>query len=124
MGHTQILYGTPNKQTTSEETADQEIFVIHKKHRKLRKEATWGTTGDFKVENELYYRKKLKEDNAACWKKTVYDLTVNDANHLEYHKVPECDTWRINFLKELIEIKHDEIEVPGMMKEELDQIIN
>ena len=45
-------------------------------------------------------------------------------NHIEYHKVPECDTWRINFLKELIEIKHDEIEVPGMMKEELDQIIN
>ena len=63
--HTDTLW---NKQTPSEETADQEIFVIHKKHRKLRKEATWGTTGDFKVENELYYRKKLKEDNAACWK--------------------------------------------------------
>ena len=55
---------------------------------------------------------------------TVYDFKVHDANHIEYNKVPECDTWRINFLKELIEIKHDEIEVPGMMKEELDQIIN
>ena len=57
-------------------------------------------------------------------KQSVLDLTVHYARIIEYHKVSEVDTWQVNFLKEMLEIQQNEIEVPGMLKEELDQIFN
>ena len=57
-------------------------------------------------------------------KQSVHDLSVHYAKIIEYHKVSEVDTWQVNFLKEMLEIQQNEIEVPGMLKEELDQIFN
>ena len=57
-------------------------------------------------------------------KGTVEDLEVKDANSLHYHKVPACEEWRLNLLKELIDIKNEEIDVPGIDMYQLDQIIN
>jgi hypothetical protein len=57
-------------------------------------------------------------------KGTIMDLKVGDAESIQYFKVPDCEAWRINLVKELVDIKHEEIEVPGMMKAELDQILN
>ena len=43
---------------------------------------------------------------------------------IAYHKVPDCEAWSINFVKELVEVQHGDMEVPGMAKAELDQILN
>ena len=41
----------------------------------------------------------------------------------EYHPVSEEEVWRINFLKELVEVKHGELSVAGMNMDELEQIM-
>ena len=54
----------------------------------------------------------------------ILDLTEAGTDIIEYHKVPESQTWKINFLKEIIDVQQGELEVPGMVKDELDQILD
>jgi hypothetical protein len=42
---------------------------------------------------------------------------------IEYHKIENSDEWKINFVKELVNIKQEELNVAGMVSEELDEII-
>ena len=42
----------------------------------------------------------------------------------QYHKIPESEEWRINFLKELIEVKQEGLEVEGMEQAEIEEILN
>ena len=52
-------------------------------------------------------------------------LDLQEADRLiEYHQVPECQAWRINFLQELVEVQQEGLEAHGMVKAELDQILN
>ena len=57
-------------------------------------------------------------------KGTIEDLEVKDDNSIHYHKVPACEEWRVGLLKEMIDIKNEEIDVPGIEMDQLDQIIN
>ena len=57
-------------------------------------------------------------------KQQIEDLHGADTEIIEYHTVPESQSWRTNFLKELVEVRQGELEVPGMAKQDLDQILN
>ena len=52
----------------------------------------------------------------------IEELKVETCD-FEYHKVTEAESWRINFLKELVETKHGDLEVVGMEPKELEQIL-
>ena len=52
--------------------------------------------------------------------KTVGDLKNID---VEYHKVSKENEWRIDLLKELVEVRQGELIVPGMDKDEVDKIL-
>ena len=43
---------------------------------------------------------------------------------IQYHMVPESEAWRVDFVKEIVDMKHGELEVPGMLLTELDYILN
>ena len=57
-------------------------------------------------------------------KGTVQDIQINDTDSIEYNMVPQSEAWRINLVKELIDIKHENVEVLGMENDELDQILD
>ena len=42
---------------------------------------------------------------------------------IPYHAVPPDEAWRIGFVKEIVDLKHGELEVPGLLKKELDSIL-
>ena len=46
-------------------------------------------------------------------------LSLHGAD-FQYHKIPECEAWRIGFLKELIEVKQEGLVVEGMEKAEIE----
>ena len=41
----------------------------------------------------------------------------------EYHKVEKTDEWKIGFVKELVNIRQEELTVAGMCLEELEEIL-
>ena len=41
----------------------------------------------------------------------------------DYHKVEECESWRIDIMKELIDIRYGDLEATGMDSEELSEIL-
>ena len=41
---------------------------------------------------------------------------------IKYHEVSEDEAWRVDFLKEIVEIKHGELEASGFTTEELLEI--
>ena len=57
-------------------------------------------------------------------KNSVDDIHVDDVDNLEYHKIPESEAWRVGLLKELVAIREDEGEVPGMTNEEVEEIMD
>ena len=54
-------------------------------------------------------------------KNTIEELNINA--DFEYHKAGENHAWRINFAKELIEIRAGDLEVHGIESDGLDQIL-
>ena len=59
-----------------------------------------------------------------CGKNTVDELRVEDIDTMEYHNIKQSEAWRIGLLKEIVAIKEDEAEVPGMTDEEITDIMN
>ena len=55
---------------------------------------------------------------------TQIDDLIPGRVDVKYHPVAEDQEWRIPFVKELIDIKYDDLAVPGMTKTELEQILN
>ena len=56
--------------------------------------------------------------------KSVDDLSAEDRDSMEYYKTPERESWRVNFLEELIEARENIHEVPEISREDLDEILN
>ena len=52
----------------------------------------------------------------------VEDLKAGKVD-IEYHKVEKTDEWKIGFVKELVNVKQEELNVAGMDSEELDEIL-
>ena len=57
-------------------------------------------------------------------KNSVDNIRVEDIDTMEYHTIPENEEWRVSLVKEIIEVKENEYEVPGFTNEELEEIIN
>ena len=51
------------------------------------------------------------------------DELENKTVDFDYHKVEESEKWRIGFVQELIDVKFDELQVPGMEYGEMEQIL-
>ena len=53
-------------------------------------------------------------------------LSVKELKYVDipYYEVPEDEKWKIEFVKELLEIKHGDTNLPGWEQEELDYILN
>ena len=51
-------------------------------------------------------------------KSSIEDLTV-EKEDLKYHEVPDAEAWRIDFLKEVVELRYGDLEVSGFSLNEL-----
>ena len=40
-----------------------------------------------------------------------------------YHQVSDEDIWRVDFIKELVEIKHGDLDLPGLEAEDQQKIL-
>ena len=56
-------------------------------------------------------------------KKPISELSPADANLVEYAPVEDANSFKIDFIKELIEVKHGELNVDGFEKSELEMIM-
>ena len=56
-------------------------------------------------------------------KDTIEHVTKRDIKKLKYHKVAIEDSWKIDIVKELIEIKNDQLSLNDFTKEELNEIL-
>ena len=52
----------------------------------------------------------------------VEDLKAGKVD-FEDHKIEKTDEWKIGFVKELVNVKQEELNVAGMVYEELDEIL-
>jgi hypothetical protein len=55
--------------------------------------------------------------------KPISDLSPHDAANIEFARVADEDKVRINFIKELIDVKHGNLEVEGFLDDELEPIV-
>ena len=53
---------------------------------------------------------------------------IEDLNHgrvdFEYHSVEEKDAWKIQFAKELVDVRHGELIVTGLGQDEIQNILD
>ena len=56
-------------------------------------------------------------------KSTVHDINIYDLEKLSYHKIEEMNMWKINCIKEIIDVKTGVMEVPGFTNTELNTIL-
>ena len=54
----------------------------------------------------------------------VEDITKNDVNSFKYADVPQGDEWRVEMVKEIIEIRNSKLEVENFDDEEIEEIMN
>ena len=52
----------------------------------------------------------------------VSDIGIGNC-YFEYHKVSEEDMWRIDFVRELVELRHEDLDVSGIETEDLEHIL-
>ena len=52
--------------------------------------------------------------------------SIDDLDNIDipYHSVPPDEAWRIGFVRELLDQQHGDVEVPGLLKTELDSILD
>ena len=55
-------------------------------------------------------------------KTRIGDLRAN-LEDFQYHNIPDEEKWRINMLRELVNVKENECTVPGLEENELDEIL-
>ena len=57
-------------------------------------------------------------------KKHIDDIKIEDLNEYIHAPVSRNDVWKVELVKELIEVKYDELQLDNLSKEEIDMIIN
>ena len=53
---------------------------------------------------------------------SIHDLKSSKVD-MDYCKIPEAEFWKVDTLKELIEVKYDQLELPGFEKQEINDIM-
>ena len=56
-------------------------------------------------------------------KDTFADISKHDIRKLTYHKIDTEDQWKIGFIREITEIKNDQLNLNEFTKEELNDIL-
>ena len=51
------------------------------------------------------------------------DVTKHDIKKLKYHEISSNDSWKTSFIKEIIEIKNNQLDLNEFTKEELNDIL-
>ena len=57
-------------------------------------------------------------------KDTIEEITSEDIKKLKYHQIDENEIWKVNFIKELTDLKFNQLEVEDFSREELDDILS
>ena len=57
-------------------------------------------------------------------KHSINELKKDDINQIKYNEINKEDEWKVNFIKEIIDIKANQIEVENFSYDELDEILN
>ena len=57
-------------------------------------------------------------------KTSVEDIKVEDVDTLEYFKLDDDELWKISQIKEIINVKAGNLEVPGFEDDELDTLLS
>ena len=56
-------------------------------------------------------------------KNRIEELDEGDID-IEYHEILESEAWRVDFIKEVVELKYGDLSLPGFTEEELEEIQN
>ena len=56
-------------------------------------------------------------------KDSIEDVKKGDVDKIEYHKLDENEVWKVEAIKEIINVKSGILEVPGFELEELQEIL-
>ena len=67
--------------------------------------------------------KNLRNIMLLCNKENTNSLQESDINGLEYHPIPENETWRIDLLTELLNTRSLITEIPGFTPDEVSDLI-
>ena len=54
-------------------------------------------------------------------KNTIEELEMGGVE-IKYHDILESEVWRVDFIKEVVELKYGDLEVQGFTREELETI--
>ena len=54
-------------------------------------------------------------------KNRIEDLEVCEID-IKYHELLESEAWRVDFIKEVVELKYGDLDVPGFTAEEFEEI--
>ena len=59
-----------------------------------------------------------------CDSTSVVDIKCDDVDKLVYADLPMTEEWRVNIIRELMQTRRDDIEVPGFSKDDISDILN
>ena len=57
-------------------------------------------------------------------KNSIEEINSDDVRSMNYHPIEEKDAWKVNIIKELTNIKYNELELSEFSREELDEILS
>ena len=55
---------------------------------------------------------------------SVDKLEINDYKAVNYHPISDQDIWRTEIIKEITDVKFNQLEVPGFTFEEMEEILS
>ena len=59
-----------------------------------------------------------------CDSTSVVDMNCDDVDKLVYSDLPMTEEWRVNIIRELMQTRRDDVEVPGFSKDDISDILN
>ena len=68
--------------------------------------------------------KNLRSILLLTGKTSITDLKKQDANCIQYHPLKDEDTWKVDCIRELVDVKNCQLRVDNFASEELSQILH
>ena len=59
-----------------------------------------------------------------CDSTSVVDMNCDDVDKLVYSDLPMTEEWRVSIIRELMQTRRDDVEVPGFSKDDISDILN
>ena len=56
-------------------------------------------------------------------KNTIEEICLDDIKSMKYNQIKTEDAWKVGFIREITDIKFNQLEVENFSKEELDDIL-